>query len=44
VTWFTDQATGNTIIKADLNGNNIADMQIVLTGLNPNLHVADFAL
>src|SRR5262245_15124455 len=44
VTWFQDQATGNTVIQADLNGNNIADMQIVLTGLHPNLHATDFVL
>jgi Ca2+-binding RTX toxin-like protein len=44
VTWFTDQASGNTIIQADLNGNSVADMQIVLTGINPNLHAADFVL
>jgi Ca2+-binding RTX toxin-like protein len=44
VTWFQDQASGNTVIQADLNGNNIADMQIVLTGLHPNLHATDFVL
>ena len=32
------------IIQADLNGNSVADMQIVLTGINPNLHAADFVL
>jgi hypothetical protein len=37
-------SSGNTIIQADLNGNNVADIQIVLTGLHPNLHAADFAL
>jgi hypothetical protein len=44
VTWFTDQSSGNTVIQADLNGNNIADMQIVLTGVNPNLHAVDFIM
>ena len=44
VTWFQDQVSGNTIIQADLNGNAVADMQIVLTGLHPNLHAADFVL
>jgi Ca2+-binding RTX toxin-like protein len=44
VTWFMDQASGNTIIQADLNGNTVADMQIVLTGLHPNLHATDFVL
>lgn len=41
---LSDQVSANTIVQADLNGNNIADMQIVLTGLHPNLHAADFVL
>jgi hypothetical protein len=42
VTWF--ESGGNTVVQVDLNGNTTADIQIVLNGLNLNLHATDFLL
>jgi Ca2+-binding RTX toxin-like protein len=41
VTWSFNGA--NTIVRADVNGNNVADLQIVLLG-NHNLTINDFVL
>ena len=42
VTWFENG--GNTIIRADVNGNTAADFMITLTGTNHNLSAFDFTL
>jgi Ca2+-binding RTX toxin-like protein len=42
VTWF--ESGGNTIIRADVNGNTTADFMITLTGTNHNLSASDFIL
>ena len=44
VTWVENVANGNTIVSADVNGNTTADVQIVLHGINLNLHATDFLL
>ena len=43
VTWFQDAAHNTTIIQADNNGDGIADLVIVLTGLH-TLQGNDFVL
>ena len=42
VTWY--ESGGNTIVQADVNGNNTADFQITLLGTGLNLTTADFVL
>jgi len=42
VTWY--ESGGNTIVQADFNGNTTADVQILLNGLNLDLHGTDFLL
>ena len=44
VAWYEDIIKGNTIVRADYNGNATADVQIVLHGINLGLHATDFIL
>jgi Ca2+-binding RTX toxin-like protein len=43
VVWFYDVSSNETIIKADVNGDTTADLEIHLTG-NITLHQSDFTL
>jgi hypothetical protein len=43
VTWFQDAAHNQTVIQADNNGDGIADVMIVLTGIH-TLNSGDFVL
>src|SRR6185295_14196322 len=43
VTWFQDVAHNQTVIQADNNGDGIADLTIILTGLH-TLNGGDFVL
>jgi hypothetical protein len=42
VTWF--ESGGYTIVQADVDGNTVADLQIVLVGIHLNLQATDFIL
>ncbi|OBQ78749.1 hypothetical protein A9K71_29645 [Mesorhizobium sp. WSM3873] len=42
ITW--SESGGNTIVRADVNGNTTADFQITLTGVNLGLTASDFVL
>jgi Ca2+-binding RTX toxin-like protein len=42
VTW--SESGGNTIVRADVNGNTTPDILIVLAGINHNLSALDFVL
>jgi Ca2+-binding RTX toxin-like protein len=42
VTWY--ESDGNTIVQADVSGNNVAELQIVLLGTGLNLQATDFIL
>ena len=42
VTWY--ESSGNTIVQIDNTGNNVADMQLVLTGTSLGLTATDFVL
>ena len=42
ITWF--ESAGNTIVQADVNGNTVADLRIVLAGTGLGLSSSDFVL
>jgi len=42
VNWF--ESGGNTVVQVDVNGNEGADMQLILVGINLGLTAADFVL
>jgi len=42
VTWF--ETDGNTVVQVDVNGNTIADLAIVLAGIDHHLSSTDFLL
>ena len=43
VTWFYDNGSGETIVRADVTGDTIADLEIHLAG-NITLHQSDFII
>ncbi|MEJ0074007.1 MAG: M10 family metallopeptidase C-terminal domain-containing protein [Alphaproteobacteria bacterium] len=42
VTWY--ETGGNTVVQVDVNGNTVADLAIVLAGINLHLSSTDFVL
>jgi hypothetical protein len=42
ITWF--ESPGNTMVQADVNGDTVADLRIVLAGTDLGLSSSDFVL